>query len=360
MPAREARAHRLLREHDADGEVLADIAQEGDERRARRATRSCPRAPRRAGHGRSRGTGCTCRFRRSAHSRDGVGFGSGRARPPCPLGSPMSPVPPPTSTIGRWPASWTRRSSQRGRAGCRRAGCPPSDRSRRRCCGALRAGARSSSSSGVASTTSSRAARSSRNGCGRRAHGAGHYRIPFPPSSDRPAYNGPAWLRRSAAAGDPPTPRVPTVVQVQTLVSRSADRHRRDRPARRHRCGRRRALGLHHPPALAPQRRPPSRPSSRMQGTKVYDDNDELITEFHVERRIFVPLAHIPQHAARRRPRHRGPPLLPPLGHRSHRHRARDRGRTTGAAGSSRAAAPSPSSSPRSSSSRPTRASSGR
>jgi penicillin-binding protein 1A len=32
-----------------------------------------------------------------------------------------------------------------------------------------------------------------------------------------------------------------------------------------------------------------------MQGTKVYDDNDELITEFHVERRIFVPLSHIPR-----------------------------------------------------------------
>ncbi|MGH7397581.1 MAG: transglycosylase domain-containing protein, partial [Candidatus Rokuibacteriota bacterium] len=31
------------------------------------------------------------------------------------------------------------------------------------------------------------------------------------------------------------------------------------------------------------------------EGTKVYDDNDELITEFHVERRIFVPLAQIPQ-----------------------------------------------------------------
>src|SRR5262245_44269499 len=29
-------------------------------------------------------------------------------------------------------------------------------------------------------------------------------------------------------------------------------------------------------------------------GTKVYDDNDELITEFHVERRIFVALAKIP------------------------------------------------------------------
>src|ERR671922_359367 len=32
-----------------------------------------------------------------------------------------------------------------------------------------------------------------------------------------------------------------------------------------------------------------------LQGTKVYDDNDELLTELHVERRIFVPLAQIPQ-----------------------------------------------------------------
>ena len=31
------------------------------------------------------------------------------------------------------------------------------------------------------------------------------------------------------------------------------------------------------------------------EGTKVYDDNDELITEFHVERRIFVPLDQIPK-----------------------------------------------------------------
>src|SRR5262245_19492909 len=31
------------------------------------------------------------------------------------------------------------------------------------------------------------------------------------------------------------------------------------------------------------------------EGTKVYDDNDELITEFHVERRIFVPLPQIPK-----------------------------------------------------------------
>src|SRR5215467_10325854 len=34
------------------------------------------------------------------------------------------------------------------------------------------------------------------------------------------------------------------------------------------------------------------------EGTKVFDENDELITEFHVERRIFVPLAQIP-HALR-------------------------------------------------------------
>src|SRR3989304_4878827 len=32
-----------------------------------------------------------------------------------------------------------------------------------------------------------------------------------------------------------------------------------------------------------------------LEGTKVYDDNDELITELHEERRIFVPLAQIPK-----------------------------------------------------------------
>src|SRR5678816_1866071 len=30
-------------------------------------------------------------------------------------------------------------------------------------------------------------------------------------------------------------------------------------------------------------------------GSKIFDDNDELITEFHVERRIFVPLAQVPK-----------------------------------------------------------------
>jgi len=32
-----------------------------------------------------------------------------------------------------------------------------------------------------------------------------------------------------------------------------------------------------------------------IQGTKIYDDNDELLTELHVERRIFMPLTQIPQ-----------------------------------------------------------------
>jgi penicillin-binding protein 1A len=32
-----------------------------------------------------------------------------------------------------------------------------------------------------------------------------------------------------------------------------------------------------------------------LQGSRIYDDNDELLTELHVERRIFVPLAQVPQ-----------------------------------------------------------------
>jgi penicillin-binding protein 1A len=32
-----------------------------------------------------------------------------------------------------------------------------------------------------------------------------------------------------------------------------------------------------------------------VQGSKIFDDSDELITEFHVERRIFVPLVQIPK-----------------------------------------------------------------
>src|SRR5881296_1815399 len=32
-----------------------------------------------------------------------------------------------------------------------------------------------------------------------------------------------------------------------------------------------------------------------IQGTKIYDDNDEPMTELHVERRLLVPLAQIPQ-----------------------------------------------------------------
>src|SRR4026209_3057783 len=32
-----------------------------------------------------------------------------------------------------------------------------------------------------------------------------------------------------------------------------------------------------------------------VQGSKIFDDSDELITAFHVERRIFVPLVQIPK-----------------------------------------------------------------
>src|SRR5204863_7675951 len=32
-----------------------------------------------------------------------------------------------------------------------------------------------------------------------------------------------------------------------------------------------------------------------IQGTRIYDDNDELLTELHVERRIFVPFAQVPK-----------------------------------------------------------------
>src|SRR5262245_12416625 len=32
-----------------------------------------------------------------------------------------------------------------------------------------------------------------------------------------------------------------------------------------------------------------------LKGTRTYDENDELITELHVERRIFVPLSHVPR-----------------------------------------------------------------
>src|SRR5262245_12039907 len=32
-----------------------------------------------------------------------------------------------------------------------------------------------------------------------------------------------------------------------------------------------------------------------IEGTKIYDENDEVITELHVERRLFVPLGQIPK-----------------------------------------------------------------
>src|SRR3989304_2875500 len=40
---------------------------------------------------------------------------------------------------------------------------------------------------------------------------------------------------------------------------------------------------------------PALEPLHPIQGPKIYDDNDEPLTELHVERRIFVPLAQIPQ-----------------------------------------------------------------
>lgn len=50
--------------------------------------------------------------------------------------------------------------------------------------------------------------------------------------------------------------------------------------------------------AILPRSLPPVTALETLQplmGSKIYDDNDELITELHVERRIFVPLAQIPQ-----------------------------------------------------------------
>ena len=32
-----------------------------------------------------------------------------------------------------------------------------------------------------------------------------------------------------------------------------------------------------------------------LEGTKIYDDNDEFLTEFHEARRIFTPLSQIPK-----------------------------------------------------------------
>jgi penicillin-binding protein 1A len=48
---------------------------------------------------------------------------------------------------------------------------------------------------------------------------------------------------------------------------------------------------------ILPRSLPPVTAAERFDasvGTRIYDDTDELITEFHVERRIFVPLAQIP------------------------------------------------------------------
>ena len=51
-----------------------------------------------------------------------------------------------------------------------------------------------------------------------------------------------------------------------------------------------------------------------VQGSRIFDDTDELITEFHVERRIFVPLTQIPEGPPGSHHRHRGRALLPHFG----------------------------------------------
>ena len=62
-----------------------------------------------------------------------------------------------------------------------------------------------------------------------------------------------------------------------------------------------------------------------LKGTKIYDENDELLTELHVERRIFVPLAQCPQALQDAVIATEDRRFYSPLGRRSHRHRARHR-----------------------------------
>src|SRR5262249_57477142 len=57
-----------------------------------------------------------------------------------------------------------------------------------------------------------------------------------------------------------------------------------------------------------------------IQGTKIYDDNDELLTELHVERRIFVPLAQIPTSLRDAIIATQDRRVLHPRGHHSPRH----------------------------------------
>ena len=151
-----------------------------------------------------------------------------------------------------------------------------------------------------------------------------------------------AWLRRKRAgrAGPKSPPRRGRWLRTYP------DRSRRDRPAGgRRRRGRRAVWAFTILPRSLPTS-PLSRPSSRCRGTKVYDDNDELITESTVERRIFVPLAQIPRSLR--------DAVLAIEDRRFYAHCGLDRsasaapsGATYRRGGSSRAAAPSPSSPPR-------------
>ena len=77
----------------------------------------------------------------------------------------------------------------------------------------------------------------------------------------------------------------------------------------RRRRARRRGLGLLGPdhPAALPALRHPAESFEPSVGSKIYDENDELITEFHVERRIFVPLSPDAARPPGSRHRHGGP-----------------------------------------------------
>ena len=103
---------RVAVEHHVHREVLADVAEELDRRQLRRSRTGCSRRRRRW---------ASRRTPRSARA----GPGCGRPIPRrcrrcsacvrrCRAGSPIIPVAPPASTIGRCPACWKRRSVSSG------------------------------------------------------------------------------------------------------------------------------------------------------------------------------------------------------------------------------------------------------
>ena len=98
---------RVLGDHLVDPEVLADVAQEVDRRHRRGPVQVVDHHARR------------CRPRRTGTARSAPGCSPPRRRPSpwcsaCArrvgLGSPISPVEPPTSASGRWPACCSRRA----------------------------------------------------------------------------------------------------------------------------------------------------------------------------------------------------------------------------------------------------------